>query len=158
MLLVETFVGPSKIEGVGVFAVQRIKKGTLIWEYRPKLDLSFSKEELEDMPLSIRSLMTRYAYPHHEIGGTWIIESDNGRFMNHADAPNTDFKPQIAAYAMVDIEPGEELTCDYREFDPNFRLLPSENALYLDPRRTANGHDKPAVRVRKRAAVDIRAG
>lgn len=140
MLLVETFVGPSKIEGVGVFAVQRISKGTLLWEYRPKLDLSFSKEDLEDLPVSIRSLLTRYAYPHHEAEGLLIIESDNGRFMNHADVPNTDFKPQIAAYALTDIEPGEEITCDYREFDPNFRLLPSENALYLSSRRKANGH------------------
>ncbi len=149
MLLVETFVGPSKIEGVGVFAVQRIKKGTLLWEYRPKLDLSFSKEELHDLPVSIRSLLTRYAYPHHEIEGLLIIESDNGRFMNHADVPNTDFRPQIAAYALTDIELGEEITCDYREFDPNFRLLPSENALYLEPRRKANGHDKPAAKRRR---------
>ena len=156
MLLVETFVGPSKIEGVGVFAVQRIRKGTLIWEYRPKLDLSFTKDELDEMPLSIRSLITRYAYPHHEIEGLVIIESDNGRFMNHADVPNTDFKPQIAAYALTDIEPGEEVTCDYREFDPNFRLLPSENALYLDPRRKANGH-RPTAR-KRRETVDARAG
>lgn len=149
MLLVETFVGPSKIEGVGAFAVQRIAKGTLIWEYRPKFDLSFSKEDLEEMPLAIRNLMTRYAYPHHEIEGLIIMECDNGRFMNHSDVPNTDFKPQIAAYALTDIQPGEELTCDYREFDPNFRLLPSENALYLGSGRKANGHAQAPRRRRE---------
>ena len=156
MLLVETFVGPSKIEGVGAFAVQRIRKGTLIWEYRPKFDLSISRKELEAYPLSIRSLMTRYAYPHHDEEGVLIIESDNGRFMNHSDTPNTDFRPQIAAYALVDIEPGAELTCDYREFDPNFRLLPSENALYLSAPKV-NGH-RTAVRARKRQGIDVRAG
>jgi hypothetical protein len=156
MLLVETFVGPSKIEGVGAFSVQRIRAGTLIWEYRPKFDLSISRKELDTLPLSIRSLMTRYAYPHHDEDGLLIIESDNGRFMNHSDTPNTDFKPQIAAYALVDIEPGAELTCDYREFDPNFRLLPSENAQYLAPHRL-NG-ERTNVRARKRQSIDVRAG
>ena len=157
MLLVETFVGPSKIEGVGVFAVSKIRAGTLIWKYVPKFDLAVSRKEMEGMPLSIRNLMTRYAYPHHEEDGVLVMESDNGRFMNHADAPNTDFKPQIEAYALCDIEPGEELTCDYREFDPNFQLLPSDVAQYLDARK-ANGH-KPAVRARKRREVaDAQAG
>jgi hypothetical protein len=126
MLLVETYVGPSTIEGVGVFASSRITAGTLIWKFVPRFDISISKEELEAFPSPVYNLMIRYAYPHHESPDVLIIESDNGRFMNHSDLPNTDFKPQIEGYAVCDIEPGEELSCDYRDFDPNFELLPSK--------------------------------
>jgi SET domain-containing protein len=40
--------------------------------------------------------------------------------MNHSEAPNTDFTGFEAGYAIRDIEVGEEITCNYHEFDPTF--------------------------------------
>ena len=47
MLTIKTKIGPSKIEGVGLFADEPIKKGTKVWAFEPKLDLLLSKEEVE---------------------------------------------------------------------------------------------------------------
>ena len=49
-----------------------------------------------------------------------IVDCDNGRFMNHSLTPNTDFRIFDKGYALVDIAQGDELTCNYHEFDPSF--------------------------------------
>ena len=38
MMLVQTYVAPSEVEGVGVFAAKKIEKGDLIWRYDPSFD------------------------------------------------------------------------------------------------------------------------
>jgi hypothetical protein len=45
--------------------------------------------------------------------------------MNHQDLPNTEYKEIVRGYALRDIAAGEELTCNYAEFDQTFNLLPS---------------------------------
>jgi hypothetical protein len=45
--------------------------------------------------------------------------------MNHSDAPNTDFSNFALALARRDIEPGEELTCNYADFFIDYELLPN---------------------------------
>ena len=41
-------------------------------------------------------------------------------YMNHSLAPNTDFRIFDKGYALADIARGEEITCNYHEFDPDF--------------------------------------
>jgi len=53
-----------------------------------------------------------------------VVELDNGRFMNHSEAPNTRFDNPDAGFTLRAIEPGEELICNYAEFDPSFEMLP----------------------------------
>jgi hypothetical protein len=55
--------------------------------------------------------------------GVVIVDSDNGRFMNHSLSPNTDFRIFDKGYALVDIARGDEITCNYYEFDPTFAGL-----------------------------------
>jgi SET domain-containing protein len=56
--------------------------------------------------------------------GITVLEFDNGRFMNHSDAPNTDFTDPDTGWAIRDIAAGEEITCNYRDFDPSFVMQP----------------------------------
>ena len=49
MLLVKMSIKISTIDGVGVFADQRIPKGTVTWKFTPKFDLTFDVEEIERM-------------------------------------------------------------------------------------------------------------
>lgn len=53
-----------------------------------------------------------------------IVELDNGRFMNHSVEPNTRFDDPDAGFTRRAIRAGEELTCDYAEFDSSFEILP----------------------------------
>lgn len=125
-MTVETYVGPSAIEGVGVFAAQDIAKDTVIWRFDRRFDRLIRRAEIGAADRVLQHYLEKYSYPHHEDSELLVIEIDNGRFMNHALFPNTDFTGQTRGFALCDIAAGEELTCNYAEFDPTFELLPSQ--------------------------------
>ena len=52
----------------------------------------------------------------------YILCSDDARFFNHSDTPNTESREvagedEVITVAKRDIQPGEELTDDYRTFE-----------------------------------------
>jgi SET domain-containing protein len=120
MLTVSTYVAQSAIEGLGVFAGEFIPAGNLMWNLNPKFDIFVDRREIEGLPPHMQDFIARYSYPHLELPGVVVVDSDNGRFMNHSLSPNTDFRVFDKGYALVDIPQGEELTCNYYEFDPTF--------------------------------------
>ncbi|MBB5517820.1 SET domain-containing protein [Amphiplicatus metriothermophilus] len=125
MLLVSTYVAPSAVEGVGVFAAEPIKKGTVIWRFEPEFDRLIPMDKYLSAPPYLKDLLDRYAYPSPDRPGFIVYEVDNGRFMNHSETPNTDFSDFGGARAIRDIEAGEELTCNYGDFFKDFELLPN---------------------------------
>ena len=127
MMIVPTYVGPSEIEGVGIFAAAPITAGTAIWILEEKFDLVVSAAEVEKLPELQRGFIERYGYPHMTRPGLMVLEFDNGRFMNHSQSPNTDFTRPDMAWAVRDIAEGEEITCDYAQFDPGFAMLPGRS-------------------------------
>lgn len=120
MLTVSTYVAPSAIEGLGVFAGEFIERGRLMWSLNPKFDIFIYREEIEGLTPHMQDFIARYSYPHLEMPGVAVVDSDNGRFMNHTLTPNTDFRIFDKGYALVDIAQGDEITCNYHEFDPTF--------------------------------------
>ena len=120
MLTVSTYVAPSAIEGLGVFAGEFIERGRLLWSLNPKFDIFVHHEEIEELAPHVQHFIARYSYPHLEMPGVVVVDSDNGRFMNHTLTPNTDFRIFDKGYALVDIAQGDEITCNYHEFDPTF--------------------------------------
>ena len=124
MLLIRTYVAPSMVEGIGVFAAQDIAAGRPIWRLDPSLDRLVRRDAIANQPESIRQFIERYAYPYPHDDDYLVIELDNGRFMNHSAAPNTCFEDPDAGFTRVAIAAGEELVCNYAEFDPGFAMLP----------------------------------
>lgn len=125
MLLIDTYVGPSAIEGVGVFAAEFVRAGQPIYRFEPGFDRLISPSDLASMPEPIRRFVDRYTYPHPADPGLLVLDADNGRHMNHSIDPNTNFADAVYGYAIRDIAPGEEITCNYAEFEPAFEILPS---------------------------------
>ena len=123
MLLIGTYVTPSAIQGLGVFAGEAVARGRLMWSLNPKFDIFIREQELDEFPPQMREYLAHYAYPHLELPGVMILDSDNGKFMNHSLSPNTDFRVFDKGYALVDIAAGDEITCNYFEFDPRFTGL-----------------------------------
>ena len=127
MLLVKTRLGMSPIEGIGVFAEEFIAKGTPTWQFTPGLDQLLSREVIEGVPEQLKSALLRYSYLDKKTG-LYIYCLDNARFVNHADAANTrgDYPADGNIFgrdiAIRDIKAGEEITCNYAEFDMEFRL------------------------------------
>lgn len=123
-MIVRNYVGPSAIEGVGIFAGEAIPKGAVIWTLDDRYDLLLTAVEIEAMDPLQRDFVDRYGYPHMTRPGLIVVEYDNGRFMNHSEEPNTDFTDPVLGYATRNIAAGEEITCNYRDFDPTFVMQP----------------------------------
>jgi hypothetical protein len=124
MLLVKTKIGSSKIDGIGLFADQFIPKGTPIWKYQEGFDLEINKSELDKLSESSRSQFLKYAYRNPEID-KYILCFDDARFWNHSENPNCqDTYPsgekEGIDTALRDIQKGEELTIDYKNFDADY--------------------------------------
>lgn len=125
MMLVPTELKSSPIHGLGVYAAAPVKAGAKIWELREGFDVFMDIAFISGLPPLVQGFVDKYGYPHHSRKNTIILEIDSGRFMNHSDTPNTDFKTPEVGFALVDIAVGEELLCNYSEFCfDGFTLLP----------------------------------
>jgi SET domain-containing protein len=124
MLLIDTFVGPSAIEGVGVFAGEPIGAGQLVWRFNPVIDRVVTPAQMSRLPEPQQAFLQRYAYFDAQMGG-YLLDGDNARFLNHSVDPNIEFRADANGYALRDIEANEELSCDYGLFMPEVVILPS---------------------------------
>jgi SET domain-containing protein len=129
MMLVRTFVASSAIQGLGVFAGEFIPAGRQLWMLNPKFDIFVHVHEIAMLPAHMQDYVARYSYPHLEISGVRILDCDDGKFMNHSEQPNTDFRVFDKGFAIADIAVGKEITCNYSEFDPAFTGFGPETAL-----------------------------
>ncbi|HET8729290.1 MAG TPA: SET domain-containing protein-lysine N-methyltransferase [Alphaproteobacteria bacterium] len=124
MLLVKTYVAPSPIHGLGLFAAESIPKDTRIWEFHPAFDRFIAPEEFESLPPPAQAFLQVYAYPWPKGGDILLFSADNGRFSNHSDDANT-VEREPYAYAARDIRAGEEITSDYRRLGIGLAGSPS---------------------------------
>lgn len=116
MLLVKTFLGESKIHGIGLFAAEPIKKGTVIWEFTPHLDMTFPIARLHEAPRQMKEFLDIYGYIPIDRPDIYIICVDNARFVNHSGKPNSD-DTTGKTIASRDIAAGEEILSDYTSFE-----------------------------------------
>jgi SET domain-containing protein len=117
-------VKQSEIEGFGLFANEIIKAGSPVWEFTPGFDQEINPENLDSLSEPALQDFKKYAYFEKEIG-KYILCFDSARFFNHAENPNIDcpHEQRDVCFAKRDIAIGEELTCDYRQFDASLREL-----------------------------------
>lgn len=116
MLLVDVYIAPSPIQGIGVFSKEPIARGSLIWRLDERFDRLIPVELYESQTGPVKSYLDRYAYPRHSDPNYIVFEADDARYMNHSDTPNCDFSHGDVAHVLRDIAAGEELTCDYNVF------------------------------------------
>src|SRR5690606_19428881 len=110
MMTVRTYIGPSAIAGIGLFAAEPIPKGAVIW-MRNALDVVIPDEVLESLPAPAREQIEHHVYID-AVTRERILCGDNARFMNHSEEPNSGQISPDAEIALRDILPGEEITCD----------------------------------------------
>ena len=56
MLLVETYLDKSSINGLGVFSTHKIKQGEIIWKFYEGLDTKIHKDDLNKLNLNSAQL------------------------------------------------------------------------------------------------------
>ncbi len=115
MLLVNASMGRSRIHGRGLIARESIPADTVIWILRPGFDVVMSRDQFEELSQNARDQIRRFIYT--EIAtGHYVLCSDDAKYMNHSDTPNTRTEG-TQTITIQDIQPGQEITCNYCEFD-----------------------------------------
>lgn len=119
MLTVKTYIAPSTIHGIGLFAEEDIPEGTVIWEFTPQFDVLFTADDLVQLSESAQAHVEKYSY-FDAARDAFVLCGDDARFMNHSRRPNTT-ETRTQTIARRDIAAGEELTCDYGQLgiDPD---------------------------------------
>lgn len=113
-------IAPSSIHGVGVFAVEDIKKGDKMYADDIPTIYNLPYAEFDKLKPNIKQLLlerwprimdgSRFAYPDIRFTA----------YMNHSYEPNYDNKNDVA---LRDIKAGEEVTEDYR-------VIPNSNIIF----------------------------
>lgn len=112
MLLVKTYLGLSKINGIGLFAGEYIESGRNIYEKDDIFTLRFNEEEYQIALEKNRDFVLKYFWNE---GNFYFVSLDDDRFMNHSDSPNT-IETRMNTIARVNINKGDEITCNYNDF------------------------------------------
>ena len=113
---------PSKVEGVGVFAIRDIAKGCREMFSKPNIDdnwILISKNEIEVLPSHSKFLIENYCLydaENYYVPDHGFKKVDLVLFLNHSDTPNI-ISLNDGEYfeATRDIQAGEELFLDYGE-------------------------------------------
>lgn len=147
MLRYQTAVRRSDIDGLGLFAAERIPAGALLWAFDEGLDRILDAHQ--PLPPAARAFVATYAYAPLGRPEILILCVDDARFMNHSDMPNTVVDPADGTTcARHEISAGEEITCDYFSFaDRSAGCL----AGLLSASRAAAAAALPAARERRTA-------
>jgi SET domain-containing protein len=109
----------SGLHGVGLFANEAIKKGQLIYTASPLLDLNITQEQFDSLEQGEKDEILWWGFFDHP-SQMWHVDFDVSKFINHAsNATVTQDENHDEAYLVAarDVQPGEELTQNYLEFE-----------------------------------------
>lgn len=110
--------------GLGLFTLQDIKHGELIWKFDDGFDLKFKESHLSFLHPEQADYIKKYAWRE---GNVIYLSIDNERFINHSRSANlVSSKSDTLVYAARDIQAGEELFIDYSTFDDDWRFYSSD--------------------------------
>lgn len=116
MLIIETYLDFIEGKGIGVFSKGFIPKGTKYWIRNEVFDKIIPKDEFATLDKLASDHIKQYGAL--ETSGNWYLCSDNSKFTNHSNFPNTQNHFDsvgivIFSTTLKDIKVGEEILCDY---------------------------------------------
>lgn len=120
MLMVHTQLQPSLVAGTGLFAAEKIEKDQVIWQLDDRTTKAYPaadwEQMMQELPETARGGFERFAYLRK---GSWYLNLDDSRFFNHDPAGGNVYYCEQTDQCLARrlIAAGEELTCDYTEFD-----------------------------------------
>jgi uncharacterized protein len=116
MLLVKTYLDNSRIQGIGVFAGELIRKDTKIWRFVIGFDRYYSRKQFARLPKPAREYIKQHGY---QWGNEILLSMDHDSYMNHSENPNT-YLHNGYVFARHNIRKGVEITNNYRAFEAAF--------------------------------------
>lgn len=119
MIHIKYKLNRSDKHGIGLFADEDVKSGTLIYSASPLLDLNISQEEFDSLDEKEKAEVLWWGF-FDEPSQKWHVDFDVSKFINHSyDANVTQDESREDAYLIAkgDIKKGEEITQNYLEFE-----------------------------------------
>lgn len=120
MLTIKAEIRPSsKPElGMGLFTLQDINKGDIIWQYKQDLDVCVDVNHLNTLTYVQQDFLNKYGWREDD---RFYLSCDNSKYINHsASDANLVCGEADITYASRDIKAGEELFIDYGSFDDDY--------------------------------------
>jgi uncharacterized protein len=124
--------------GLGLFATRGISAGAVWWKATSVNCVCVSRAQYDTLLRSHLALsgwsreflnaIQMFGYINDDTNEL-VVAIDDSRFVNHSDDPNSmsaPDDPNNQAMAARDIEPGEEITEDYRTYSMNTWGMPDE--------------------------------
>lgn len=111
--------------GFGVFATKFIPKGTLVWAL-DELDQVLEPSFVDNLDNERKTKVKKYSYRDNM--GRYILSWDLGQYVNHSSKANCISTPYDSEIAIIDIEPGTQLTDEYGclNLEEPFACLPEK--------------------------------
>lgn len=109
----------SQKHGIGLFAVEDIPKGALIYTASPILDVNITQAQFDALAPEEQREVRWWGF-WVESERLWHVDFDVSRFINHSKDATVTQDPSVTDARLIaarDIRAGEELTQDYREFE-----------------------------------------
>lgn len=120
VLLLCVQLRPSPLHGHGLFTLAAVPRGTPIWRFEPGFDQVFTPEAWAQLPEPARAHVRHFCFVRQH-DHALVLSGDLARFLNHSSVPTTGMPEGGEAtgvtVALRDLEPGEELTCNYWSYD-----------------------------------------
>lgn len=118
---VYTRLGPSRVHGVGVFAIADIPNGTYIFEPDDEDTVPVQAASTKQLSLALQELYKDFCVLTN---GVYECPSSfncltPAWFLNHSKSPNVAADLSLKFYAIRDIAKDEELTTDYATYSDN---------------------------------------
>ena len=117
-------IKPSKVNGVGVFAIRNIASKTSLFPECARYDKQFKvkKELFDSSDDNVKEMV--YDFFSHRDGFFYIpyrtLNSlSMGGYINHSDSPNAKFDERGSVCSIKDIEKGDEISIDYKLNTPS---------------------------------------
>ena len=119
MNLVKTYIDKDNYGGIGLFAAQYIAKGQCIWDFNHMVDKQWDSDDFHSLLNTLSYIEKHYLLRYtSEKDGIVYFYGDDAKYCNHSKTPNTHGYPN--QYASVDIQIGQEITCDYSVINDEF--------------------------------------
>lgn len=117
------FVVPYKLDkgeyGIGVFAVEAVPKGVVVYDAVRLFQHTVPKEVVALLSKGMQDKMQIYGYTgvgDHRLHEAVYYDGDDSRFFNHSDDPSLVYNSETEEYtASRKIKAGEEFTIDYAD-------------------------------------------
>jgi len=114
MLTVKTYLAPSSVHGIGLFAAEGIPANSIVWQYNEHIDYIYP----EDIFLNICRNTLQNTLQHllncsYKRSGRYFYLTDNARFINHSEIANIAFVDDFTEVALQEIKPEEEILENY---------------------------------------------